>query len=70
MLGCPWSGGLGFRIVDLEPLGSHHCGFEYCYGLWNPSCEEAIQLRYGMLVSSTLVPEIMHRGKPEVFLHQ
>jgi hypothetical protein len=38
------------------------------------SCEEVIQLAYTtsvvLLKCPLIVPEIMHRGAPEVFLHQ
>ena len=59
------------RVVDLESLAPHHCGFEFPKGLL--SCEEAIQLAYGTLMvlfRCPLVPEIMHADAPEVFLHQ
>ena len=49
------------RVVDLESLAPHHCGFESRY-----------PLVYGMLVvllRCALVPEIMYGGAPEVFLN-
>ena len=61
------------RVADLESLAPHRCGFEFCQGLWILSCEEAIQLAYGTSVVQlrcALVPDIMHGGTPEVFLHQ
>ena len=47
------------RIVDLKSLVPHRCGFEFHQIL---SCEEAIQLAYGMLVVLLMclfMPEIM-----------
>ena len=47
-------------------------GFDF-EGLWILSCEEAIQLANIMsvvLLRCPPVPEIMHEGAPEVFLHQ
>ena len=41
--------------------------------LWILSCEEDIQPAYGtsvVLLKCPPVPEIMHEGAPEVFLHQ
>ena len=38
------------RVVDLESLALHHCGFESHQVLGILSCDEAIQLSYGMLV--------------------
>jgi hypothetical protein len=54
-------------------LALHRCWFESQQGLWNLSCEEAIQLAYRtsvVLLRSPFVPEIMHGRAPEVFLHQ
>ena len=65
--------GLVVRIVDFELLAPFQCGFESSQGLRILSCEEAIQLAYGMsvvLLKYPLVPEIMHRGAPDVFLHK
>jgi hypothetical protein len=61
------------KVIDFKPLAPHRCGFESREGLWILSCEEAIQLAYGMsvvLLRSPFVPEIMHRRAPEIFLHQ
>ena len=61
------------RVVDLDSLAPHYCGFESRQGLWILLCEEAIQLDYGMLVVPLRCPfmsEVMHGGAPEVFLHQ
>jgi hypothetical protein len=60
------------KDVDFKPLAPHGFGFESRQRLWILSCEEAIQLAYGMsvvLLSSQFMPEIMHKGAPEVFLH-
>ena len=51
-------------VIKLKSLAPHLCGFEFCQKLWIHSCEEAIQLAYGMsvvLLSCLLMPEIMHR---------
>jgi hypothetical protein len=61
------------KVVDFKPLAPYRCGFESRQGLWILSCEEVIQLAYGtsvVLLKYPFVPEIMHRGAPEVFLHQ
>jgi hypothetical protein len=61
------------KVVDFKPLAPHRCGFEFQQGLWILSCVEAIQLAYGMsvvLLRCPFMPEKMHRGAPEVFLHQ
>jgi hypothetical protein len=61
------------KIVDFKPLAPHRCGFESGQGVWIFSCEEAIQLAYEtsvVLLRCPFVPEIMHGGAPEVFLHQ
>jgi hypothetical protein len=61
------------KVLDFKPLVPHRCGFESRQGLWILLCEEAIQLAYRKLVvllRCPLVPEKMHRGAPEVFLHQ
>jgi hypothetical protein len=61
-----------FKVVDFKLLAPHHCEFKSRQGLWILSCEEAIQLAYGMLVvlhRCLLVPEIMHGRALEVFLH-
>jgi hypothetical protein len=61
------------NVVDFKPLAPHRCGFESRQGLWILSCEEATQLAYGtsvVLLRCPFVPEIMHGGSPEVFLHQ
>ena len=53
------------RVVDLESVAPHCCGFESRQGLWILSREEAIQLAYGtllVLLGCPLVPEIMHGG--------
>jgi hypothetical protein len=36
------------KVIDFKPLGL--CGFQSRQGHWILSCEEAIQLAYGMLV--------------------
>ena len=57
------------RVVDIDSLSPDCCGFESCQGLWILSCEEAIQLAYGVsvvLLRCLLVTE----GLPKVFLHQ
>ena len=38
------------RVVDLQSLAPHHCGFESHQGLWILSYAEAIQLAYGTSV--------------------
>jgi hypothetical protein len=61
------------KVVDFKPLAPHRCGLESRRGLWILSCEEAIQLAYGMsvvLLRCPFVPEKMHGRAPEVFLHQ
>jgi hypothetical protein len=61
------------KVVDFKPLAPNRCGFESRQGLWILSCEEAIQLAYGtsvVLLRCPFVPEIMHGGAFEVFLHQ
>ena len=61
------------RVVDLKTLDPHRCGFESNQKLWILSSEEAIQLAFRMyvvLMRCPLVPEIMHGGASEVFLHQ
>ena len=61
------------RVDGLESLAPQRCGFESHYGIWILSYEEVIQLAYGMsvvLLRFPIVPEIMHGGPPEVFLHQ
>jgi hypothetical protein len=62
------------KFVDFKPLAPHHrCGFKSRQELWILSCEEAIQRAYGksvVLLRCPFVPEIMHGGAPEVFLHQ
>jgi hypothetical protein len=78
ILTCPscWNWGVRGRVVkvvDFKPLAPHRCGFEFRQGLWIISCEEAIQLAYGtsvVLLRCSFVPQIMHGGAPEVFLHQ
>jgi hypothetical protein len=61
------------KINNFKLLAPHRCGFESRQGLCILSCEEAIQLAYGksvVLLRCPFVPEIMHGGAPEVFLHQ
>jgi hypothetical protein len=61
------------KVVDFKPLAPHRCGCVSWQRLWILSCEEAIQLAYGtavVLLRRPLVPEVMHRKAPEVFLHQ
>ena len=61
------------RVIDLESLAPHHSGFKSRQELWILSCEEAIQLAYRMsvvLLSCLHMPEIMHGGALEVFVHQ
>ena len=58
-------------LVDIESLDPHHYGFESHQGLLILSCEEVIQVAYGMfvvLLRFWLMPKIMHGGAPEVFL--
>jgi hypothetical protein len=58
--------GLVVKVSDFS-------GFESLQGLWILSCEEAIQLAYGMTVvlfRCPFVPEIMHGRAPAVFLYQ
>ena len=60
------------RVVDRESLVTHRYGFNSRKGLWFLSCGEVIQLAFGtsmVLLGCPLVPEIMHGGAPEVFLH-
>jgi hypothetical protein len=58
-------------IVAMYVLWSfvpHRSGFEYRQGLWIISCEEAIQVAYGMLVvllRCPFVPEIIHVRTPQ-----
>jgi hypothetical protein len=49
MVGCPW---LIVKVIDFKPLALllYHCGFKSSLGLRVLSCEEAIQLAYGMSV--------------------
>ena len=59
------------RVVDLESLSGAVCS-NSTRDLGFFSFEEAIQLAYRtsvVLLSSLLVPEIMHEGAPEVFLY-
>ena len=59
------------RVVDLESLAPPRCVF-LSSGTWIISCEEAIQLVYEtsvILLRCLLLPEIMHEGAPDVFLH-
>jgi hypothetical protein len=76
ILGTTTLGGICGRVVkviDFIPLAPHRCGFESRQGLWILSCEEAIQLVYGMsvvLLRCPFMPEIMHGRAAEVFLHQ
>jgi hypothetical protein len=61
------------KVIDFKPLAPHRCGFESRQELWILSCEEVIQLAYGTSMvpfRCLFVPEIMHRGAPEVFLQQ
>jgi hypothetical protein len=61
------------KVVNFKPLAPHLWGLESRQGLSILSCEEAIQLAYGkseVLLKYSFVPEIMHGGAPEVFLHQ
>jgi hypothetical protein len=61
------------KVVDFKPLAPHRCGFESQQDLWILSCEEVIQLAYGMsvvLLRCQFMPEIMQERAPEVFLHQ
>jgi hypothetical protein len=61
------------KVVNFKPLAPHRCMFESRQGLWILPCEEAIQVANGtpvVLLRYTLVPEIMHGGATEVFLHQ
>jgi hypothetical protein len=61
------------KVVDFKPVAPHHCGFESRQGHWILSCEEAIELAYGtsvVLFRCPFVPEIIHGGAPEIFLHQ
>ena len=51
------------RVVDLESLAPHRCGFESHQELSILSCEEAIQLAFGtsvVLLRCPFVPKIMH----------
>ena len=60
-------------VIDLESLDPYCCGFKSRQGLCILSCEENNQLAYEtfmVLFRCPLVPEIMHRGIREVFLHQ
>jgi hypothetical protein len=60
------------KVVDFKQLAPHRCGFESRQGLRILSCEEAIQLAYGMsvvLLRCPFVPEIMHGRAPEIYLH-
>ena len=55
------------RVIDIETLVLHHCGFESRHELVIFSFEEATQLPYWTsvaLVWCPLVPEKMHRGPP------
>ena len=66
-------GGVHGRVADLESLTSQGCEFESHQGLWILSCEEAFQLAYRtsvVLLRCSLLPEIMPKGAPKVFLHQ
>ena len=59
------------RVVDLESLAPYICGIKSRQGLWILSCEESIQPAYRTLVvilRCPLVPEITHKGTPEVSL--
>ena len=38
------------RVVDLDSLSSHRCGFEFRQGLWILPCDEAIQVPYGTVI--------------------
>jgi hypothetical protein len=61
------------KVVDFKPLAPHGCWFESRQELWILSCEAAIQLDYGtfvVLLGYQIMPEIMYRRAPEVFLHQ
>jgi hypothetical protein len=61
------------KVVDFKPLAPHCCKVRFPTGTWIFSCEEAVQLAYGMsmvLFRCPFVPEIMHRRASEVFLHQ
>ena len=60
------------QVVDFQSLTPHHCWFKSHQGLLILSCEEAIQLAFRksvVLLRCLFVPEMMHRGAPEVFLH-
>ena len=60
---------LSNRGVDFESLAPHRFELESHLGL-DYSCDEAIQLAYGMLVvllRCWLVPDIIHGGAPKVF---
>jgi hypothetical protein len=60
------------KVIDFKPLASHLCVFK-SQGQGLLSCEEAIQLAYVTslaLLRFSSVPDIMHGGAPEVFLHQ
>ena len=61
------------RVVDLELVAPHCCGFNSRERFRMFSCEEAVQLAYGMsmvLLTCPLVPEIMPGGLSEVFLNR
>jgi hypothetical protein len=61
------------KVIDFKPLAPHLCGFESQKGLWNLSCEKAIQQAYGtsvVLLRCPFVPEIINGRASEVSLHQ
>jgi hypothetical protein len=61
------------KVVDFKPLAPRRCGFESRQGLQILSCDEAIQLDYGMsvvLLRCPFVPEVMHGKASEAFVHQ
>ena len=64
------------RVIDLhvDSPALRRCGFEFRKELfWILSCEETIQLAYGMaivILRRPLVSELIHTGAPKVFLHQ
>jgi hypothetical protein len=61
------------KVVDFKPLAPHCRRFKSQQGLWILSCEKAIKLAYRMLVvllRCLVVPEVMHGGASDVFLHQ
>jgi hypothetical protein len=59
-------------VVNFKPLAPHYCGVESNQELLIVIHEKVIQLAYRksvLLLRCPFLPEIMHRGASDIFLH-